>query len=77
MLEGIVTLIRNGHSKRILVSHDSFTRAHKAKYGGWGMTFVHTALLPYLRSKNIQERSINDILEQNPRRVLTFVKPRE
>ncbi len=77
MLESIETLILYGYEKQILVSHDSFTKGHKAKYGGWGMTFVHTALLTYLRSKGVQERSIKNILENNPKRVLTFVKPQE
>jgi len=76
MLEGIVNLIKNGHSKKILVSQDAFTKAHKAKNGGWGMTFVHTALLPYLRDKGVTGTDIKNILESNPRRILTFLEPR-
>ncbi len=65
----------HGHSKKILVSQDAFTKAHKAKNGGWGMTYVHTALLPYLRKNGVNEMAIRNILEKNPQRVLTFAKP--
>ena len=77
MLDAIVDLTANGHSRRIVVSQDSFTKAHQAKYGGWGLTFIHTALIPYLRSKNVSDRAIRHIVEENPRRILTFVQPQK
>ncbi len=71
----IKTLIERGYSKQLLVSHDVCNKAQQKEYGGYGFTFVHSVLLPYLRAEGVSESAIDNILKQNPRRVLTFVKP--
>lgn len=77
LLEAIVKLVAYGHADRILVSHDVYTKPHLAKHGGFGFTFVHNSLVPYLRDKGVDERDIDTILERNPRRVLTLGKPQQ
>ena len=75
MLAAIEALIKRGHSKRILVSHDVCTKYQLLEYGGYGFTYVHSVLLPRLRQRGVSERAITNIMVDNPRRVLTFVKP--
>lgn len=75
-IDVIETLITRGYSKQLLVSHDCCNKLQMTKFGGYGLTFVHTVLLPHLRSKGVGEKSIQNIIENNPRRVLTFVAPK-
>ena len=72
----IKKLIDRGYSKQLLVSQDIFYKMQLTKYGGHGLTYVHSFLLPYLRARGIGENAIENILENNPRRVLTFSKPK-
>ena len=65
-MEAISTLIDYGYSNRIMVSHDVYIKPHLKKFGGYGFTFIHTRLLPYLRSKGASERAIKNIMEENP-----------
>ena len=76
-LNSIEMLIREGYSKQILVSHDMYTKFHLTKFGGNGLTFVHSTFITYLREKGIKESDIRNILEKNPMKVLTFVKPKK
>lgn len=76
VLGAIVTLLERGYAHRILVSQDVCAKAFLIKYGGWGFTFVHKVLLPYLRDQGVNEKDLNTLLKDNPRRLLTFVKPR-
>ena len=75
-VDSIITLINRGYADRLLVSHDIHWKTHLRKYGGHGLTFVHQHLIPYLLDKGIYQHQIEQILIENPRRVLTFVKPR-
>lgn len=77
MIEAIETLITLGYSRQILVSHDFFSKYQQTKYGGYGLTFVHSILIPYLRQKGISEIAIKNIIEENPKRVLTFSAPHQ
>ena len=75
-MEAIKKLITNGFASQLLVSHDFGTKLQMSKFGGYGLTFVHSMLFPYLRNNGVSERVINEIIVNNPRRVLTFVEPR-
>ncbi len=75
-MEAIETLIKRGYSKQLLVSQDVCTKAQLKENGGFGFTFVHSVLLPYLRQQDVSGAAITDLLQNNPKRVLTFVKPR-
>ena len=75
-MEAIVTLINYGFSNRVMVSHDVYIKPHLIKFGGYGFTFIHTRLLPYLRSNGISEQAIKNIMEENPKRILTLAKPK-
>ena len=75
MVDAIEKLITLGYSKQILVSQDIASKPQLTKYGGYGLTFVDTVLIPHLRSKGVSDEAIKTIIESNPKRLLTFAKP--
>jgi phosphotriesterase-related protein len=75
MVDAIEALLLKGYSARILVSHDVCTKFQLREYGGYGFTFVQSVLVPHLLARGVSTRAIDDITVNNPRRVLTFVKP--
>ncbi len=74
-------LINAGYASQILFSHDqlAYARGHteleRFGYGpGWytgDYTVVHRRLLPLLRQANVDEAVLDQILIENPRRILT------
>ena len=74
-IDTIASLIERGHGARLLVSQDIYTKFHLRKFGGEGLIYVHSVLLPALRDKGISEAAIDQIIEENPRQVLTFNPP--
>jgi phosphotriesterase-related protein len=75
MVDAIERLIQLGHSERVLVSQDVCTKMQLVRNGGYGFTFVHTALVPWLRRRGVMPGAIDNLLVNNPRRVLTFAAP--
>jgi phosphotriesterase-related protein len=75
MVDAIETLIERGYAGRILVSHDVCTKFQLREYGGYGFTFVQSVLVPHLLRRGVSTRAIKEITVDNPRRILTFVKP--
>ncbi|MDP5070547.1 MAG: hypothetical protein NWQ45_06570 [Congregibacter sp.] len=74
-LDAIEILIRRGHSARITVSQDIYSKFHLRKFGGEGLSYVHETLLPELRARGVSEVDIRNIIELNPRKLLTFESP--
>ena len=75
MVDALETLIERGYARRILVSHDVCTKFQLREYGGYGFTFVQSVLVPHLLGRGVSTRAIEEITVDNPRRILTFVKP--
>lgn len=71
----LVELIKRGYSDRLLVSHDIYSKSHLTKNGGYGLTFIHGYLVPYLLKNGIYRYQINNILIENPKKVLGLVQP--
>jgi phosphotriesterase-related protein len=71
----IVSLIRQGYVKQILLSQDVCTKTDLKAYGGSGYSFVAEQFIPYLRSLGATREQIDQMVIANPRRLLTFVKP--
>ncbi len=74
----LVTLLREGYAERIVLSHDAafFSRVTPPSWRAravphWHMQNIHTRVLPRLRAAGIDERTIDTLLVDNPRRVLT------
>jgi phosphotriesterase-related protein len=71
-------LIENGFSSNIILSHDgvAYSRGLLETFGsGWlsgDFTIVSRQLLPLLRQKGVDEITLNQVIMDNPRRVLTI-----
>ncbi len=76
MMDVVHKLITHGYSRQVLVSHNYFSKHHQVKYGGFGLTYVHSVLLPYLKEQGVSEKAIQDIMENNAQKLLAFVAPR-
>ena len=44
------------------------------KYGGHGYGYILANIVPRMRERGIEESAIQDILVNNPKRVLTITK---
>ena len=66
-----------GHLDRILISHDICYKIHLKKYGGFGYSFIQEEFLPRLKELGVTQAQIDTIMVENPRRILTFIAPRD
>ncbi len=74
--DAIPKLIEAGHLGRILVSQDVCSKIQLKHYGGTGYSFVLEMFIPHLRRVGMTERDINQIVVENPKRLLTFAEPK-
>ena len=72
-LGAIRTLIEHGHLSRVIISHDICRKTRLVRFGGHGYTHIFVNVLPLMRSRGFSEREIDAVLDDNPRRLLTFV----
>ncbi len=70
----IISLIKAGYANRILISQDVAAKKHLKQYGGAGYSFISETFLPNLRKLGADEQQINQIVVENPKRVLTLAK---
>jgi len=70
--ERVAELIADGHADRLLLSGDVFLKCHRAAYGGFGYGHVLENVVPILRGLDVSEETVDSLLVDNPRRVLTF-----
>lgn len=75
-IDAIAKLIASGYAGQLLVSQDICTKFHLSKYGGGGLTYIHTTLIPALRTRGVGDIALAQIIEDNPRQMLTFVQPK-
>jgi phosphotriesterase-related protein len=63
-------LIEGGYGSRVLVSSDMAMRFHRRRYGGWGYGHILANVVPLMLERAITPAQIDDILINNPARVL-------
>jgi phosphotriesterase-related protein len=68
-------LVESGHGERLLLSHDIFLKYLLSKYGGQGFAHVLRNIVPVLRARGVSAETVEEMLVENPRRVLTFAAP--
>ena len=76
VIQSIVQLVQDGHAERLLLSQDVCAKTMLRTYGGMGYSYVMEFVLPELRRLGAPDKAIRQIMVENPRRILTFVKPR-
>ena len=71
----ILLLVEKGYADRVLISQDACSKFQIKRYGGSGYSFILEKFLPHLRTSGLTEEHIHMIVEENPKRVLTFAEP--
>lgn len=74
-LDAVLELLDAGQGSRLLFSHDVCYKIQRRRYGGYGYAHVPENVVPMLRSRGVSQERIDDVLVENPRRVLTFDEP--
>uniref|UniRef100_A0A069DT59 Uncharacterized protein n=1 Tax=Panstrongylus megistus TaxID=65343 RepID=A0A069DT59_9HEMI len=73
-IKRIKTLINNGKSNKILMSHDIHTKHRLVNFGGHGYSHIINNIIPQMESKGIEKSVIDQITIQNPASWLCSVK---
>lgn len=71
----LTSAIDAGFVDQILMSHDIASKPQLKKNGGGGYSYIATMIVPALRARGVSGDTIRQILIDNPRRMLTFVRP--
>lgn len=69
-LAGLITLIKAGYSKQLVIGCDVYTKTCTRRYGGAGIVRLLNFVIPTLREVGIAEEDIQNIIINNPARIL-------
>jgi 5-phospho-D-xylono-1,4-lactonase len=76
-IEFILRLTAEGFGKQILLSGDLARKSYLPAYGrggGPGFTYILWRFVPWLREEGLAEEAVQDLLVNNPARVLQFAR---
>ena len=65
-------LIEHGHLQQILMSHDIAYKHCLTRWGGFGYHHLLVSVMPRLRHKGADDKTIQTLLVDNPRRAFVF-----
>ncbi len=68
----ILFLIEHGHLDQILMSHDIAYKHCLTRWGGFGYHHLLLSVMPRLRHKGADDKTIQTLLVDNPRRAFVF-----
>ena len=68
----ILFLIERGHLAQLLLSHDIAYKHCLTKWGGFGYHHLLVNVIPRLRAKGADDKTIQTLLVDNPRRAFVF-----
>jgi predicted metal-dependent phosphotriesterase family hydrolase len=68
----IKQLVDEGHTDRILLSHDMGLAPELRYFGGRGLTYLFETFLPVLRGAGVPESAITQMITENPKRLLSI-----
>jgi phosphotriesterase-related protein len=71
-MERLGQLIEWGFEDRILVAHDVCFKSMLTRYGGKGYAHIIESIVPRMRRRGFSQQNIDNILIENPKRVLAF-----
>ena len=71
-MDQIELLISEGYVDQILIAHDICNKMRLTRYGGHGLHYILSHIIPRMRSRGFTEESINSLVIENPKRLLTF-----
>jgi phosphotriesterase-related protein len=64
--------MEGGHRDQLLLSHDIAYKHCLVKYGGYGYHHLLVNVVPRLRAKGADDKTIRRLLVENPQRALAF-----
>ncbi|MFB6218814.1 MAG: hypothetical protein ABEH77_06495, partial [Halobacteriaceae archaeon] len=73
--EWAAELVEAGHADRLLCSHDTWSKMQLTAYGGFGYGHLLENAVPMLAANGVSDEQVEQVLVENPRRVLTVVDP--
>ncbi len=71
-LDYVLHLRETGRLDRVLMAHDICFKTRLTRYGGHGYSHILDNVVPTMRRKGFSREEIDQVLVENPRRVLTF-----
>lgn len=67
----VARLVAAGHAPQLIVSQDVCVKTRLRVFGGWGYAHIHEHIVPLLVQLGVGLDDLAQILEANPRRLLT------
>ncbi len=74
-VDSICELIDQGYESQLLFGQDVYMKAQRRRYGGFGYSHVLENVCPMLKARGVDKETIDRILIENPRNLLTFAEP--
>jgi phosphotriesterase-related protein len=74
-IDAIVELVDDGYASSLLFSQDVCMKVQRTRYGGFGYAHILDNVVPILRHHGVERDTVEEILVENPRRMLTFDAP--
>ena len=71
-IEIIEFLFANGFGDQVLIAHDVCYKPHYKQYGGIGLDYIITGIIPRLRKHGFSNKDINTMLVDNPSKAVAF-----
>ena len=75
-MDQIGWLLESGYEDKIVIAHDICSKQRLIKYGGHGYFYIISHIVPRMRSRGFSEDTINKILIDNPKSILSFTTPK-
>jgi phosphotriesterase-related protein len=71
-MDRLEKLIAWGYEDRLVISHDVCFKIGLTRLGGRGYAHILESIVPRMQRRGFSQRSIDKILVENPKRILTF-----
>ncbi len=71
-IKQIVRLVEEGHGEQVVISQDVCMKMRLASYGGPGYGHVVRYVSEWMCAMGLERRHVDDILLNNPSRILSF-----
>lgn len=71
-IKAVLTMMDDGFADRLLISQDTCQKSQLQTYGGFGYGYIPRIIAPDLVSMGADQHEVDQILIDNPRRLLAF-----
>jgi len=75
-MDQIGWLLEGGYEDKIVIAHDICSKQRLIKYGGHGYFYIISHIVPRMRSRGFNQDTIDKILIDNPKSILSFTTPK-